>query len=151
MAKVVAVIIATKTNAIRRIFVPDNEIELTTYFVDPLETMLVFYDTEFDLTTCKVLIEKATGQPSPDAVCTKIDPVTNKVVDFLMADAEIDTLPNEILATKIAQDIPIGADFDKATKTFNYTVKDQYGVDQPKSVSDPALDVAEPASAELVP
>lgn len=150
MAAVFAIIYAEKTKAIRRIIVPDNEKELPGFFVAPGETMLVCRDSEYDLDTCNILVELATGVAPASSECAVVDPLTNRVLEFLHADPELDTLPGKTLVTKFDKRIAPGSLYDPAQKSFKVDVKQKDGTTVQVVVTEPVKDdpVKEDAPAD---
>jgi hypothetical protein len=129
------IIYASESKMIRRIVanIPDQAARSTRAAYAPHissseEVLIVEQDAVPTVFEAEDLVEAATGQRPANPTCCVLE--NNIVVQIILADAAIDTMPGKTLVQAYAP-IPIGSTYDPATGLFTapgYTIPASPGV-----------------------
>lgn len=123
-----AIIYATKSKMLRRIIATDaglkgNEVGVGPSFAHQLAPgESVYYASAGnadDLPYWENHVHIATGVVPPDARCVAVDNKTKTVKHVLLADPDIDAIPDHTLVTPYSLAIDVGHTYDPDTKLFS--------------------------------
>lgn len=122
---------------VRRVIVPDNDLQLAKgTWTGPGECLLVI-DAATEVMNA---LEKATGVKPTNPLLAIVDPVTMKVDRVIAADPVLDASPQGKLVVKAYPGVALGQSYDMARDTFltpPNPIKDSAG----KDVIEPPADV----------